>query len=70
MQRTLMLKRETLTDLTADELRFFGAGETDPQPTPPVFAPTLPLKDCFATTQDSMVQCSGSCFSNCSQCAC
>lgn len=71
LTRRLTLKRETLTELTADELRFFGAGEGDPEPTPPIFAPrTLPLRDCFATTQDSVVVCSQSCFSNCASCPC
>lgn len=43
MNRTLSLKRETLTDLTGDELAYIVGGEpstTGPQPTPPIFFPT------------------------------
>ncbi len=71
MKRTLTLKRESLTVLTTEEMSFFGAGEGDPQPTPPIWAPrTLVVKECLATTQDSMVVCSNSCMTGCASCAC
>lgn len=49
MKRSLTLKRETLAALNEYELAAFGgAGEGDPQPTPPVWAPkTIPLDVCF-----------------------
>jgi hypothetical protein len=71
MKRTLSLKRESLTPLTTDELALLvAAGEGDPQPTPPVFAPTTPLKGCAGTTLDSMVVCSGNCMTHSPSCAC
>lgn len=49
MKRTLTLRREALTALTPHELAAFGgAGEGDPDPTPPIFAPnTIPLGECL-----------------------
>lgn len=71
MRRTLSLKRESLTALTTDELSMLvAAGEGDPQPTPPWYAPTSPVKDCLATTQNSMVVCSGDCMTRGTSCAC
>jgi hypothetical protein len=50
MKRTLTLKRESLTPLTTDELAMLvAAGDGDPEPTPPVFAPTMPIARCLAT---------------------
>jgi len=61
MKRSLVLKKETLTDLSASELSLV-AGAGDPQPTPPQPAPqiptweacpltgpypTLPIRDCI-----------------------
>lgn len=73
MKRTLALKRESLTELSTDELALLRAagGETDPQPTPPQGLPvTLAVKECLATTQDSMVVCSGDCITYRASCAC
>lgn len=74
LTRRLTLRRETLAALTTDEMaRVAGGNSQDcgPQPTPPVFAPrTLPLKECFATTQDSVLVCSGTCTSYGTTCAC
>lgn len=52
MKRTLSLRRESLTELTTDELASFGgAGPTDPQPTPPQYLTnTLVPKVCIPTT--------------------
>ena len=50
MTRSLTLRRESLVELTTAELSFRGAGEGDPQPTPPVWAPrTLVVRECLAT---------------------
>jgi hypothetical protein len=59
VKRTLTLKREHLAELSSGELeRINAAGETGPQPTPPVYAPrTLPVRDCLAGTLDSDVIC-------------
>ena len=61
LTRRLSLKREPLTALTTDEMALVAGGNsTDcgPQPTPPVYAPrTLPLDECFATTQPSRLAC-------------
>lgn len=71
MKRTLSLTREALTALTTEEMTFVGAGDTGPQPTPPVWAPrTLAVKECLATSQDSLAACSNSCLSGCASCAC
>lgn len=42
MDRSLRLRRETLTELSSDELVLVVGGEPTqpPQPTPPIFAPT------------------------------
>ena len=70
MKRTLSLKREALTALTTDELAAFGgAGSQDP--TPPWITPkTLEPKECFATTQDSVLVCSGDCMTYGASCPC
>ena len=68
MKRTLSLKREQLTALTTDELAAFrGAGEGEPQPTPPQYAPTAPLDRCLPTVFPiaSCVVCTGTTCQNC-----
>lgn len=66
MKRTLSLKREALIELTTEEMAAF-AGASPPDPTPPVFLPhTLNPRECLATTQDSVIFCSGNCVTyNC-----
>jgi hypothetical protein len=47
MDRTLRLRRETLTELTDRELDLVGGG--DPQPTPPQYLLTFGPKPCLPT---------------------
>lgn len=72
--KRLTLKREHLNALTTDEMARVAGGNSQgcgPQPTPPIFAPqTLPLKECLATSQDSMLVCSGDCMTYGASCAC
>ncbi|HEV2891187.1 MAG TPA: hypothetical protein VGX28_12500 [Frankiaceae bacterium] len=50
MKRSLSLKREALVALTTDEMTFVGAGESGPQPTPPVwFTKTLAATGCVTS---------------------
>jgi len=56
--RTLTLRRESLTALTDPELAALG-GAGDTQPTPPAYAPTTPVRDCLATTQETRLVCPG-----------
>jgi hypothetical protein len=71
--RSLRLRRETLTALTTEEMALLAAaGNGDPEPTPPVYAPpTLQVKYCVTTATNSAVVCSGlDCYSRGTTCAC
>lgn len=69
MKRTLSLKRESLTALTTDEMAALGTAAVS---LPTWIEPqSLQVRTCFATTQDSVLVCSGSgCNTWNSDCSC
>lgn len=70
MNRTLSLKRETLIVLTSDEMAAL-AGASVPTWIEPGPVNSLKPRECLATTQPSVLVCSGSgCHTWDSDCSC